>query len=233
MINSPTNNGLVFTSAERFEAEAFMKRWHYSGSLNASMRYAFSLRRPGGLFGDRGEIVACCCFAQPVNRHAKEGELELVRLARVGAKDDELPVPLSVLVSKSLRWLTQNASDEWKLVISYADLAHEHHGGIYQATNFYYVAKSETGVQGFRNKITGEVIHKRTAYERWGTSSERHVKYSVDGGNWEPVKGTVKYLYAYPLVRGRKAQLARLAEYGYEPLPYPKPDWPGGIRPTP
>jgi hypothetical protein len=189
------------------------------------MRYAFTLRQPGGLFGDRGEIVACCCFAIPVNRNAKPGELELIRLARV---EPGIDIPLSFLVARSLRWLTLNAVPEWRMVISYADLAHDHHGGIYQATNFVYVGKSETGVQGFRNLATGEVIHKRTAYDRYGTSSEKFMRQEQ---NSVPVRGSVKFLYAFPLVRGKKARAGLLAEFGYEAKPFPKPDWPGGVRP--
>ena len=219
------HKGYVFTSAERFEAEPFIVKWHYSKSLNSSMRYAFTLRTPGGLFGDRGDIVACCCFASPVNRNAKPGELELIRLARI---EPGIDIPLSFLVSHSLRWLILNASDEWKMVVSYADDAHGHHGGIYQATNFIYVGQSETGVQGFRDTATGEVIHKRTAYGRFGTSSERTMKYEK---GYEPVRGSVKFLYVFPLVRREKARKERLAEFGYTAQRFPKPGWPGGLRP--
>ena len=219
------HKGLVFTSAQRDEAEPFIQRWHYSGSLNASMRYAFTLRTPGGLFGDRGEIVACCCFAIPVNRNAKPGELELIRLARV---EPGIDIPLSFLVSKSLRWLTLNATPEWRMVISYADNAHQHHGGIYQATNFLYVGKTDIQVQGFRSLDTGEVIHKRTAYDRYGTSSEKFMRHNA---NSVPVRGDVKYLYVFPLVRGQKARDELMREFKYEALKFPKPDWPAGIRP--
>lgn len=217
-------NGLIFTTADREEAEPFIEKWHYSGSLNASMERAFTMRTPGGLFGDRGEILACCCFSHPVNRNAKAGEVELIRLARIEDPPDELK--LSFLVSRSLRWLRLNT--DYKMVVSYADSTHEHHGGIYQATNFYYVAVSKGSIQGFRNPETGEYLHKRSAYGRFGTSSEKYMKYEE---GWESVRSKDKYLYVFPLVKKMKRRLALLAEYGYKPLPYPKPEWPGGIRP--
>lgn len=211
------HKGLVFTTALREEAEQFIAKWHYSGSLNLCIHRAFTMRKPGGLFGDRGDIIACCVFAHPVNRNAKPGQIELVRLARIEPKPEDFS--LSWLVGRSLRWLRINT--DYKMVISYADNTHDHHGGIYQATNFYFVGTSQAGVQGFRNPKDGKTLHKKTAYEYEGTSS---TKRWVDELGWEPVMTKRKNLYVYPLVKGPKKKEAMIAELGYEIQPYPKPD---------
>lgn len=215
---------LLLTKADYAEAEACIKAWHYSHTLNTIVPYSFALREAGGgMFGDRGAIVAVVCFAFPVNRNAKAGSLELVRLAR--HPDGHPDLRLSYLVSEGLKWLRLNT--DYKIVISYADWTHGHHGGIYQATNFYFVAVSKGGVQGFADE-EGQLVHKRTAYDKFGTSSVRELKF---GRGMKTIKSKQKFLYAFPLVKGEKARLAMLREYGYEPLRYPKPDWPDGMNP--
>lgn len=224
MMSLGEHNGLVFTTASREEAEQFVQEWHYSGTLNTIIHHAFTMREPGGLFGDRGPIVACCVFAHPVNRNAKQGEIELVRLARSEPEHEGLD--LSWLVGHSLKWLRLNT--DYRAVISYADSTHDHHGGIYQATNFYYVGDSNPGIVGFRHPDTDEYIHKKSAYDRFGTSSEKHLKYEL---GYEPVKGQKKFLYVYPLTKGKRNKEKVLSDLGYEPMRYPKPDWPGGLKP--
>lgn len=211
------HNGLIFTTAEKWEVEDFISKWHYSGSVNTIILHAFTMRQPGGLFGDRGPILACCTYAHPVNRNAKPGQIELTRLARVEPKPPNLV--LSFFVSQTLKWLRLNT--DHKMVISYADNTHNHHGGIYQACNFYFVAVSNAGVQGFRDPKHGTVLHKKTAYDIEGTSSSA---YWVGEKGWEPVLTKEKNLYVFPLVKGKKARLAMLEEYGYKALPFPKPD---------
>ncbi len=215
-------NGLIFTTAERWEAKEFIERWHYSGKLNAVTLFNFSLREPGGLFGDRGPLVACIVFAHPVRQMtAKPLMLELVRLARI--EDPPEGLRLSFLVAQSLKWLRLNT--DYKMVISYADSAEGHHGGIYQATNFVYVRKSKPDLV-YEDRTTGKVHDRKTLYDQYGTSA----KLDMAALGLKKKRTGMKYLYVYPLAKGRKAKDSLLAEYGFEAaLILPKPDTPGGL----
>lgn len=214
---------LLFQRCEKEEIEQAIIDWHYSHSVNTITLFNFCLREAGGgLFGDRGRIIAAVTYTIPVNRNQTDGNtLELTRLVRCPEGHPDLK--LSYLVSHSLKWLQQNTP--YKLVLSYADWTHNHHGGIYQACNFFYVGKSENTVQGFEKD--GKVIHKKTAYDNYGTSA---VGFMREQG-YKPVTAKHKYLYVYPLARRMKERLEILAQYGYSPLRFPKPDWPDGMTP--
>lgn len=215
-------NGLVFTTTERWEAKEFIKRWHYSHKLNAVPLFSFSLREPGGLFGDRGPLVACIVFAHPVRQMtAKPHMLELVRLARI--EDPPEGLRLSFLVAQSLKWLRLNT--DFRMVISYADSAQGHHGGIYQATNFVYIHKSKPDLV-YEDRITGEVFDRKTLYDQHGTSA----KLDMIALGLKKKKTGAKYLYVYPLAKGQRVKDKLLAEYEFTAAPMlPKPDTPGGL----
>lgn len=218
----------LFSTAERWEVLPFIKKWHYSQSLPAAVCRSFAARMPGGLFGDTGEIAAVCSFAEPVMANSrKPGVLELVRLARTTPPTVEFP--LSMLVSWGLRWLSVHEWPKYRIVLSYADWAHDHHGGIYQACNFSFVGKRAVGSAiGYLNRATGEMLHERGALRRFNTGSRKELEQIAP--HLERVEGKHKYLYVYPLARGKRNQEALLAEYGYTKEPYPKPEWPGGVK---
>ncbi len=47
-----------------------------------------------------------------------------------------------------------------ELIVAFADRAENHHGGIYQASNFAYTGMSEPG-RMFRHRATGRILHNR------------------------------------------------------------------------
>jgi len=91
--------------------------------------------------------------------------------------------------------------------VSYADPEQGHIGGIYQAMNWVYVGKTQGGTAQIA--INGHRIHKRTAFDRYGSASAL-----INGGTW--VQPEEKHKYLYPLDKVMKAQIAPLAK------PYPK-----------
>jgi len=215
---------LLFQRCEKDEIESSIVEWHYSHNVNTITMYNFCLREPGGgLFGDRGRIIAAVTFTIPVNRNQDDGmSLELTRLVRCPEGHPDLK--LSYMVSRSLRWIQHNT--KYAIVVSYADWTHGHHGGIYQACNFFYVGVSKQRVQGFSD-ADGNMIHKKTAYDKFGSSA---VGLMRDEG-YKPVIGKHKYLYVYPLAGKQKDKQAILDQRGYVPRRFPKPDWPDGMTP--
>jgi len=194
---------LVMTGATSEEVWPLVRDHHYAHRRTADPMFCFAWREVGGLLGDTGEPVAAIVYAAPINRYFGSGAVELVRLVR----RPHIDVQLSQFVGWSLRWLKANT--DLRYVLSYAEQAAGHHGGIYQATNFLHVAIS-SGNRQYRNPETGSIVSGR-AFD------QRRPEYR-DG--WEVVKTGKKYLYVFPL-KEREGKL--LNRFGWRALPYPKP----------
>lgn len=205
-------NGLVMTGASADEVWPLVRDYHYSRRNAGLIRHAFGWRKPGGLFGETGELLAAVTYSQPVNRNFPPDSAELSRLVR----RDDFEGQLSELVSWSLRWLRSNT--ETPFVLSYADTTQGHHGGIYQACGFVYVGATESSHIGF-TAPDGSFVHGRICNGRFGTRSIPAIaKIKPD---WVPAFGEPRHLYIFPL-RQKWRTIAR--QRGWESKPYPKPD---------
>lgn len=173
---------------------------HYTRRRTADPMHVF-------LWQVDGETVAAAVFTSPVNRYFGKGAIELARLVRLPG----FALPLSGFVGECLRWLRKNTTLAYCL--SYADQTVGHHGGIYQACSFIYVAESKGNVQ-YRNEETGQIVS--------GRSFDQHAAENKAG--WTRLRTGKKHLYVKPL-RERPAKL--MARFGWSALPYPKP---GGIQ---
>lgn len=169
---------------------------HYTRRRTADPMHVF-------LWKDADRTVAAAVFTSPVNRYFGKGAVELARLVRV----PELARPLTQFLSLCLRWLKQHT--DLRFCLSYADTTVGHHGGIYQAANFLYVADSKGNTQ-YRNVADGRIVS--------GRSFDQHAAGNKDG--WERLRTGKKHLYVYPLREKRNALLRR---FGWTPLPFPKP----------
>lgn len=187
-------------------AKFAVERWHYSGSMPAGKRVAFGVWE-GGDF--RGAIV----FARGANsRIASPYDLqqsEVCELVRIALRSHEWPV--TRMVSVCLRLLKQ--TQDIRLIISYADPAQGHHGGIYQGGNWIYAGKSipQNGML-----INGKEVHKRTCSKRWGTASVPKLRKMGIDAHYGTKRYKLKYLY--PLDDEMRTQIKPLAK------PYPKPE---------
>ena len=112
---------------------------------------------------------------------------------------------MSQFLSLCIRQLKQD--DRLAFLLSYADTAVGHHGGVYQASNFIYVGESKGNVQ-YRHDETGKIIS--------GRSFDQHAAGNKAG--WTRLRTGRKHLYVYPLRERRKALLER---FGWSSLPYP------------
>ena len=102
MTNSINHEGVDFHfyTGERLPARDLVLKYHYSGRCHNNPILVGSLHLNGGLFGDKGEIVAACFFALSNNNTwsvKKVNVIELVRLVR----KESIKAPLSWLISKS------------------------------------------------------------------------------------------------------------------------------------
>ena len=176
--------------------------WHYSKKMPRGKLVKI------GIWED-GNFIGAVIFARGANHLADKaygcsatGFCELVRIAM-----REHKVSVSKCIALALKFL-QRQSAGVELVISYADPAQGHHGGVYQASNWIYVGKGDKTREYFKD---GKWVHRREAsYSPFGSGGAKSVK----GLPCRVVDGKHKYLY--PLTPEMRAKIEPLRK------PYPK-----------
>ena len=127
---------------------------------------------------------------------------ETCELTRVALKGHHHPV--SKILSLTIKFI-KKFYPNIKLLVSFADTKQNHHGGIYQATNWVYLGKTKTGKFFEYNK---KIIHPRTI-SSWRKRNDDRIKYC------KKVKTLPKHRYVYPICNSMY-YLKR------QSLPYPK-----------
>ena len=194
---------------QRAAADSLVKRFHYSHRLPGNVRLVGTWHLDGGLFGDTGPAIAACYFSSPPTRWS-EPVLELSRLVR---HDGDCP-PLSGLISQTCRWAQAQGAD---LLVSFADVTHDHHGGVYQAASWQYAGLREPRMDGVI--VAGNFIPGRSANAMFGTRSPSRIQ-ERHNITVEPHYDKGKHCYFRCLNRGGRAKAERL---GLVSQPYPKP----------
>src|SRR5207247_565497 len=85
-----------------------------------------------------------------------------------------------------------------ELIVAFADQGENHHGGIYQASNFIYTGETEPG-RLFRHKLTGQILHNRAVSVNGYRSHFGHVRKVPRADECEIVGQTRKHRYLLPL----------------------------------
>jgi hypothetical protein len=179
------------------------ENWHYSGCLPSSMQ-----KRVAVGAWESNVFMGVVVFGHGANPSiGKPYGLtinECVELTRISLKKGHKS-PVSRIVRVALMFLVKS-QPKLRLVVSYADQGHGHHGGVYQAGNWVYVGSSK-GVPSLRFK--GKVWHAkalRTSYPSLKHSDPRVEK--VPTGD--------KHKFLMPLDKEMAEQIKPLAK------PYPK-----------
>lgn len=158
-------------------AAAVYKKSHYFGGKDFLHVYSF-----GALF--EGYCWGALTFGVPNARnikglyesHDQHGVLEITRLAFEQGAPRNSP---SRLISQAIKMVKQRYP--LRLVITYADTAQDHDGGIYKASNFKY--------HGLTAQKT-DFVHPDGVIRKM-----KGVKYSEMEGNWVP--RSQKHLFSY------------------------------------
>ena len=127
-----------------------------------------------------------------------------------------IKTPLSSLISKCRK--TIRCRTESHLLISYADGLHGHHGGVYQASSWFFHGERKPRIDSFL--IDGKRIAARTCNHLYNTSSISKLKVILGSDKVIPLYGGIKYLYWVPL---NKKGISLSKELGFNSIPYPKP----------
>jgi hypothetical protein len=184
------------------------EHWHYAGVLPTP-----PYNRVG--VWERDRYIGCVLFSrgatQNIGRPFGLALTEVAELTRVALADHATPV--SRILAVAVRFLRRR-SPGLRLLISYADPAHGHHGGIYQASGWFYL--------GQRNVSTEYVGPDG---KRWHARMVSPTGRKKVYGRYRPVYRPDqcravacpgKHKYALPLDAAMRAQLAPLAR------PYPR-----------
>lgn len=187
------------------EARQFIMAFHYLRTLPTSIKQNY------GLFDAAGRLMAVACYGPcHVARMPKEF-LELRRLCR----HPEHSQPLSRFLAETLRELKSSGV---AAVLSWADLAAEHHGGIYQATNWVYTEPYSYNWNSHFKTPDGKIVDHREAFARFGTSSKK--KMLEINPSWEAFLPPMKLRYLMPLNWRKNKCLSAMRA---KERPYPKP----------
>jgi hypothetical protein len=184
------------------------ENWHYSKVIPVG-----KLVKVGAW--ENGKYIGCVIFGRGANNNmlkpfglnADEG-CELVRVALTKHE-----TPVSKILSFALKFLKKQ-SPELRLVVSYADADQEHHGGIYQATNWIYDGLKNANTMG-AFIINGKKTHPKSVHSKGIKQTIEAVRKQLDPrATIFYTKG--KHRYLMPLDNEMRAKIAPLAK------PYPK-----------
>jgi hypothetical protein len=181
--------------------------WHYSRKMPKG-----KLARIG--VWERGTFVGAVIFGTGACQHiAKPYGLtpfEVCELVRIALRKHDTAV--SRVISIAVRMMKRQYP-RLRLLVSYADTAQGHHGGIYQAAGWLY-----TGSASYHALLVlGEVMHPRAVTDRYGIGSssiawlQKHIDRKAQRVFTPP-----KHKYILPLDRDIRERVSKLAQ------PYPK-----------
>lgn len=175
------------------------EKWHYSKCIPKSKLAKIGVWENDKFIGV--VIFGVGATSDLVKRYGLRMEqgCELVRVALTKHQS-----PVSRIVAISMRYL-KTQFPNLRLVVSFADPSHGHHGGIYQAGNWIFNGTSQS---------SDEYIYKG---KRWqGRSFRNSHKGMEKHPDVQIVKGSSKYRYLMPLDDEIRKQIMPLAK------PYPK-----------
>ena len=189
----------------------WLKNKHYARTV-PSIVYAF------GLFATN-KMIGICCYGTSANSHYNSwGEFRCLELVRLCVNDGLPKNVASFFLGRTFKILPKPLA-----VVSFADSGQNHHGYIYQATNWLYTGKSSGG-RIYQDK-NGHMIHERSMSEyRLKIPSKSRVEIAEHFG-WKVLEVTKKHRYFMFL--GSKSEIRKMkkilfVDHKHVLQPYPK-----------
>jgi hypothetical protein len=171
--------------------------WHYSKSLPAGALVKIGVWEDKKFIGvvlfSRGATPNLC-------KPYRLTQTECCELTRIALTNHAHPV--SKILSIAFKFFKKRTPG-MRLVVSFADMAEGHHGGIYQATNWIYNGRSADAKFGL---LHGKEIHPRTI-STYSPQLKRQLQWVLKPG---------KHRYLMPLDEAIRRQIEPLRK------PYPK-----------
>jgi len=182
------------------------RRDHYSGCAAAGRMDCFGVWEWGVFIGALSFSRGAC---QHIGSPFGLPQTQVVELTRIALAKHETPV--SRILRISVRLLRAHSAG-LRLIISFADPRHNHHGGVYAGAGWLYLGT--TAAEALL-RVNGRETHPRTVASRYGTRDIAWLRANVDPMA-ERIVCPPKHRYALPLDDAMRRQIAHRA------LPYPK-----------
>jgi hypothetical protein len=210
---------LTVDFCNRAAARYAVKRWHYSGRMPGAQLFTVGA-------WENGRFIGCVIFSLGASTKLgapfRLGSGEIVELTRI-ALDEQHLSPVTQVMAEAVR-LLKRTNPAMRLIVSFADPEHGHHGGIYQAGNWIYVGRGLVGPEWI---IHGKRYHNRSVYSKGWRQSLSWLQQHIDP-NAALVKPEPKFKYVLPLDRPMRRRMTKLAK------PYPQPlSGSAGVAPGP
>jgi hypothetical protein len=199
---------LVVAPCSHEAARHAVLNWHYSEAMPSGKLVKF------GVWED-DKFIGSVLYGRGANNHLLEPygleQTEGCELVRVALREHSAPV--SQIVAQTIQHLKATQKG-LRLIVSFADPAQNHHGGIYQAMNWIYAGHSNPQRSLV---IDGEAVHKRTASSLYGTAKPDVIA-AKTGKEVYWSEPSYKHVYLYPLDRAMRRKIENLR------TAYPKHD---------
>ena len=207
-------------SIKPFETYDWLKNKHYAKRV-PSISYAFGLFKNDCLVGvcTYGRPIAHALIKNAFNGHYQNCFLELNRLC---VNDSLEKNALSYFVSKTI-----NMMPKPKVLVSYADTSQNHHGYIYQATNWIYTGLSakfkDYMVKGYEHMHGASVLDMvgRSDGDKGHLNKVELLKSKFGKDNVYLIDRPVKHRYFY-FIASKTTKKEMFNNLTYEIKPYPK-----------
>lgn len=193
------------------EAAAFACRhWHYSKKIPVGKLVKVGVWEDGKFIG---AIIFGDGLLGPTRTvYGGVDKFQIAEIVRIALRDHQHEV--SRMISIAIK-LLRNHCPGIQLVVAFADQGENHHGGIYQGSNFVYTGESEPG-RMFRHKATGRILHNRAVSANGLRSHFGKVRKVPRTDECEIIGRSRKYRYLLPLSAEMKMMVEKLRK------PYPK-----------
>jgi hypothetical protein len=189
-----------------FEAAKYaVLNWHYSKAMPAGKLAKFGIWENGNFVG--AIIFGRGATPQLVKPYGLK-QTEACELVRIAMRKHEAPV--SQALAECIKQL-KKTNPSLRLIISFADPAQGHIGGIYKATNWIYTGRS-ADANFFKTEVGDKIIHPRTIQARKnsiGKNGDIILPYTK-------INKPGKYRYLFPLDKNMRKQILKLSK------PYPR-----------
>lgn len=197
-MKKPLIDTFTVRSIESFECKDWIMNKHYAKRM-PSISYAF------GIFDEQNTLQGICTFGSPPSRSLCIGVCgidnasKVYELNRFVINDNQKNVA-SFFISRCLKMLPNGL-----IIVSYADTSQNHHGYIYQATNFIYT--------GANKKRTDKYVD--------GNRHSRHYKNENQNGRRKLRSSKHRYIF-FTGTKKDKSMLKK--QLKYIECQYPKGD---------
>lgn len=191
-----------YGTATHEAAKYAVEHWHYSRVLPAGKTVRVGVWEDGKYIG---VVIFSRGAVSQLGTQWGFNQTECCELTRVALNKHQTPV--SQIVAHALRYLKETNPD-MRLVVSFADTAQGHHGGIYQAGNWIYSGSTGATTEFI---VFGKQMHLRSIHAKGWKQTIGWVREHVDpNAVW--VKTPGKHRYLMPLDKQARRRIMKYAQ---------------------